>query len=150
MAVNFGFPHLVILNADLERWKKSYGLEPFKTPCSKCNKELIVNLPFVAKDRRGLRADTCECGNEEVPFEFIDFNYRELGLWIPEEYDKPRITKRRYKKRKHLKKQERGLSVGLGINFCYSPNSIFVSILVKMVLEKLPFAVTLTPTLFLV
>ena len=75
MTVNFGLPHLLVHNVRLEDWCERYDLRPFTGECTKCGREISVSTPFIAKERRGLCAKTCTCGNTAVPFTFIDFGY---------------------------------------------------------------------------
>lgn len=70
-----GFKYFIIVGQDLEVWTKKYDLEAFSCPCNRCHKELAVNIPFIGEGkRRGLISKVCECGNDEVPFSYIDLN----------------------------------------------------------------------------
>lgn len=79
-SVNLGFHHLLIYNVDLEKWCEKYDLKPFTGKCMDCGRQLEVIHPFAGKNRRGLRAKSCPCGNHHVPFSFVDLNYDELNL----------------------------------------------------------------------
>lgn len=79
MAVNFGLNYLRVHNVRLEDWCERYDLRPFISECRKCGRELSVSTPFIAKERRGLCAETCACGNSAVPFTFIDFEFSCTG-----------------------------------------------------------------------
>ena len=80
MIKDLGFSYLVVFDTDFKKWCKDYDLNSFYGECSKCNKSLLVNIPFISKNRRGLKADICDCGNREVPFSYIDLNYDEVNL----------------------------------------------------------------------
>jgi hypothetical protein len=78
--IDLGFHHMVIYNVDLEKWCKEYDLAPFKAKCMDCDSLLEVIVPFAGKNRRGLRAEPCACGNYDVPFTYIDINYDCINL----------------------------------------------------------------------
>lgn len=69
---NFGFPHFTLPGQGVGEWCKKHDLKVFTAPCMDCEKPLIANIPFAAKNRRGLRADVCDCGNYDVPFTYVD------------------------------------------------------------------------------
>jgi hypothetical protein len=80
MTVNFGSHYLLVHNVRLEDWCERYGLTPFTRQCKNCGREFSVSTPFIAKERRGLCAEPCACGNSLVPFTFIDFNFPSTGV----------------------------------------------------------------------
>jgi hypothetical protein len=80
MPVNLGFHHLVVTDVNLTEWCRNYDIEIFVGACSKCGVALKVNIPFAGKNRRGLRAAPCQCGNNSVPFTYIDLNFDEINL----------------------------------------------------------------------
>ena len=75
VTVNFGMHYLLVHNVALDDWCERYDLRPFTGECTKCGRALSVSKPFIAKERRGLCAETCVCGNCAVPFTFIDFSF---------------------------------------------------------------------------
>ena len=75
-----GFTYLLISETDINKWCEKYDLHVFFGDCSKCEAKLEVNIPFIAKDMRGLKADICKCGNKEVPFSYINTNFNEINL----------------------------------------------------------------------
>ena len=78
--INIGFVHLVVYGVDIDSWCKKYGLEPFIVPCFICGNDMLVNIPFIAKNRRGIISEPCRCGDDNVPFSYIDLNFDELNL----------------------------------------------------------------------
>ena len=75
-----GFRHLDVLDVVLSDWCEKQDLKEFTAPCMDCGESLTANIPFAGKDRRGLRADPCECGNYDVPFTYVDLNYGTINL----------------------------------------------------------------------
>jgi hypothetical protein len=59
-------------DTDLSDWCEKWDLSVFDGSCSKCGASLRVDIPFVAKDARGLIAQKCRCGNDLVPFVFVE------------------------------------------------------------------------------
>ena len=56
-----------------ERWCELYDLEIRKSPCMACGHELLMNVPFAAKDGiRGLTSLNCEiCHDPRTPFIYL-------------------------------------------------------------------------------
>ena len=52
----------------------------FASLSSKCSNNLKVEIPFIARSRRGLLAKECACGSDEVPFSYIDLDYDNINL----------------------------------------------------------------------
>lgn len=62
-------PDLVIHGVSAEAWAKRWGIEiPEPPECYDCNRPRSLTLPFVRGVFRGLKAPTCECGNERGPW----------------------------------------------------------------------------------
>lgn len=77
-----GFPVMILYNMDLEAWCRCNHLEAYTVPCHVCQRSLAVNIPFASRMHRGLTAPTCICGNDEVPFTFVDLRLRN-GRLVP-------------------------------------------------------------------
>lgn len=75
MTVNFSLNYFIVHNVDLKKWCERYDLKPFAKKCKNCGRELSVSIPFIAKNRRGLFSKVCDCGNKNIPFTYIDFNF---------------------------------------------------------------------------
>lgn len=79
--IDLGFRHLDLPNTDIEKWCDKYNLKVFTAPCMDCQGPLVANLAISGKNRRGLRARACEkCGNNDVPFTFVDLDYKGTRL----------------------------------------------------------------------
>lgn len=78
--VYLGFPHLIVYGVDNDKWCEKYKLEPFIVTCSVCGSDILVNVPFIAKDRRGIVSEPCKCGDDNISFSYVDLNFDELNL----------------------------------------------------------------------
>ena len=80
MSSNLGFHYLIVYGVDIKEWCEYYDIEPFVVQCSSCSTDLHVKIPFAAKNRRGLLANQCSCGNSEVLFSYVDLNHDSINL----------------------------------------------------------------------
>jgi hypothetical protein len=69
--IDLGFSHISLPDEDVDKWCKLYGLNIRSAPCIDCGKILVCNVTIASKTKRGLRAEPCECGNYDVPFQFV-------------------------------------------------------------------------------
>jgi hypothetical protein len=53
---------------DPSEWAERYGLEPFATPCPRCDVLHVTERPFAQGRLRGLMAPQCECGHPTPPY----------------------------------------------------------------------------------
>lgn len=59
---------LKVYGISTEKWAERWDLEIYIRPCSKCNEDCSMTIPFAYGQMRGLMADVCKCGNERTPF----------------------------------------------------------------------------------
>jgi hypothetical protein len=62
---------LKILNTDVQKWCERHGIMPLESPCNECGVTLHTTIPVASREFRGLMADQCQCGNEDVPYCFV-------------------------------------------------------------------------------
>ncbi len=62
-------------DAEVDRWAKRHGLEPFTHPCYVCDRPCTTSIPFVVQRTgyrlHGLIAPVCECGHPTPPYEIV-------------------------------------------------------------------------------
>jgi len=72
-------PTFVVHGVTAEAWTARYGVVPYSHPCGRCGRVLRTTIPFVRGQMRGLKAPTCECGNERTPYVVVrDPKYGDL------------------------------------------------------------------------
>ena len=62
---------LRVLGVEAEAWAKRYGITPFTSPCSVCDRPCTTSVPFMVLGLRGLVAPTCECGSTSTPYAVV-------------------------------------------------------------------------------
>jgi hypothetical protein len=65
---------LIVYGVSLDQWKEKYGIVQLNSICSKCGKETSTTIPFVYGTWRGLLSSDCICGNNNVPYCFVNIS----------------------------------------------------------------------------
>ena len=69
--VDLGFNYMTVLVVDLADWCERHELEVFTLHCYRCSQDMVANIPFIAKDKRGLLSEPCGCKRSNVPFSVV-------------------------------------------------------------------------------